>query len=84
MGQPFILGGDWNVAPEMLVASGWPSAVGGSIVTTGAYTCRSSGSSSTWSCLDYFVVSAGFLHSVKNCRRQEDCSTAPHWAVNME
>eukprot|EP00959_Pyramimonas_sp_CCMP1952_P322917 6757043-Pyramimonas_sp.AAC.1 len=52
MGQPFVLGGDWGMPPETLIASGWPAAVGGSVVCTGSYSRRGSGTSSSWHCLD--------------------------------
>ncbi len=54
---PWILGGDWNVTPEALAASGWLSLVGGQVVAPAAATCNGK-------VYDYFVISDAFKHAV--------------------
>ncbi len=54
---PWVLGGDFNMTPAMLGATGWLGLVRGVVVAPQAATCGSR-------CLDYFVVSGNFAHVV--------------------
>jgi hypothetical protein len=48
---PWILGGDWNIEPSELLATGWLKTVGGLIVASAAPTCHIRK-------YDFFVVSS--------------------------
>ena len=36
---PWVIGGDWNITPETLQASGWLDVVGGKVVAPTLATC---------------------------------------------
>eukprot|EP00973_Karenia_brevis_P056173 7811667-Karenia_brevis.AAC.1 len=54
-GEAWVAGGDWNMSPHELMASGWLTQVSGEIVASSDITCTSGHGD----VLDYFVVSAG-------------------------
>ena len=60
---PFILGGDFNVPPEVLTASGWLNGVHGRLQAPWGGTCRSA--EGRWSTIDYFVVSRQLIRAVE-------------------
>eukprot|EP00969_Alexandrium_andersonii_P131621 5819804-Alexandrium_andersonii.AAC.1 len=53
---PFLLAGDWNMSPDVLCDSGWPSAVGVQFVESGlGYTCIPGGGGANH--IDYVFAS---------------------------
>jgi len=54
LGIPFIVGGDWQVHPQVLERSGWPAAISASVVCSGQNTYKA-GQAETE--MDYFLVS---------------------------
>ena len=73
---PWLLGGDWNMAPSTLQSSGWLSIVDGVVVATALPTCNSS-------VYDYFVVSRGLLPAVVGIQRIDDAGLCPHWPTRL-
>jgi exonuclease III len=68
---PWIIGGDWNVSPDTLRKSNWPSIVGGHIHAPLAPTCYNS-------TYDYFVVSKDINPAVAGVCRLSDGGCVPH------
>ena len=54
---PWIVGGDWNMPPQLLLQSGWLEIVQGVIVAPDPPTCNDS-------VYDYFVVHWSLAHAV--------------------
>ena len=73
---PWLIGGDWNVPPAALLATGWLALVGGVIVAQDAPTCGSN-------VYDYFVVAQGLLPAVAGILRLEDAGLNPHWPCRL-
>jgi len=73
---PWIVGGDWNVPPAALLASGWLALVGGVLVAQEDPTCGANN-------YDYFVVAKGLLPSIAGIQRLDDCGLHPHWPVRL-
>ncbi len=73
---PWVLGGDWNVTPEALAASGWLALVNGTVIAPPTPTCNGS-------VYDYFVVSAKFKQAVVGAAVIEDAQFNPHSAVRL-
>ncbi len=73
---PWIVGGDWNIPPEVLAAARWPETVGGKIFATGLPTCNES-------TYDFFVVHHSLAHAVVGVQRLEDGGFTPHWATRL-
>ena len=73
---PWIIGGDWNLTPEILTASRWPQIVGGAVAATSLVTCNSS-------TYDFFVVARTLSHAVVGVQRLEDGGMNPHWAARL-
>jgi hypothetical protein len=73
---PWVLGGDWNVAPAALLATGWLELVGGVIITQDSPTCGSN-------VYDYFVVKQGFAAAVAGIQRVDDAGLNPHWPCRL-
>ena len=67
----WIIGGDWNMAPETLQASGWLELVKGVIHRPCAATCKSSE-------YDYFVSSRGISNAVEGVAIVADGGCKPH------
>ncbi len=73
---PWVLGGDWNVTPEALAASGWLALVDGTVIAPPTPTCNGS-------VYDYFVVSTKFKQAVVGAAVIEDAQFNPHSAVRL-
>jgi len=73
---PWILGGDWNVSPEVLLGSNWLSVVGGVVVAPKTPTCNKH-------VYDFFVVSEGLLPAVRGVIRVADAGLNPHSPVRL-
>jgi hypothetical protein len=72
----WILGGDWNLSPEVLRASKWLDMVGGVVFATPLPTCNDS-------TYDYFVVHRSLAHSVVGVQKIEDGGCNPHWQSRL-
>eukprot|EP00971_Amphidinium_carterae_P039893 782860-Amphidinium_carterae.1 len=57
--RPFIIGGDWNAAPEVLRELGFEAHTNSTILRPTDPTCHHSGTTSTWR--DYFLVSQALV-----------------------
>ncbi len=73
---PWVLGGDFNMTPAVLGATGWLGLVRGVVVAPQAATCGTR-------CLDYFVVSANFAHVVAGIAVVGDAPFKPHSPVRI-
>ena len=73
---PWIIGGDWNMAPQVLERTQFVNMVRGVVVAPSAPTCNAS-------VYDYFVVSEGLLPAVAGVARIEDAGLNPHWPVRL-
>ena len=73
---PWIIMGDWNMAPEVLQASGWVDEICGKAVCPGVPTCKKS-------IIDYFVVDRRLMHAVLYVKRMEGFGSRPHYPVRM-
>eukprot|EP00959_Pyramimonas_sp_CCMP1952_P300650 6288828-Pyramimonas_sp.AAC.1 len=62
---PFLIGGDWNAPPALLVRLGWASKLRGRIIAPASPTCTSG--KREWRTLDYFVISDALALSVVSC-----------------
>ena len=72
----WVLGGDWNMSPELLRASKWLDIVEGTIFATSLPTCNDS-------TYDYFVVHRSLVHAVVGVQRFEDGGCNPHWQSRL-
>ena len=76
LNKPWIIGGDFNMSPEDLSASGWPAMVRGKVCAPLHNTCYSNR-------YDYFIVSeslAGAVHATQNI---QDTGTFPHTGTRI-
>eukprot|EP00973_Karenia_brevis_P021664 2980076-Karenia_brevis.AAC.1 len=73
---PWIVGGDWNISPQLLAQSGWLQMVQGTIVATTLPTCNAS-------VYDYFVVHNSLSHAVVGVQRISDGGLNPHWPSRL-
>ncbi len=73
---PWLVGADWNITPEALLATGWLDLVDGVVVAPMGATCNSS-------CIDYFVVSRSFVHAVQGVSLISNADFHPHKAVRI-
>ena len=73
---PWVIGGDWNMPPHTLAASGWLDMVGGLVVATTLPTCNES-------VYDYFVVQRSIAHAVVGVQPLSDGGLNPHWPTRL-
>ena len=73
---PWIVAGDFNVTPDVLQSSGWPSLVCGVVHAPCTATCNGK-------VYDYFVASASLSSAVAKVRVVGDGATKPHSAVRL-
>ena len=73
---PWVIGGDWNLAPAVLAASNWLNIVDGVIFATEQPTCGDN-------VYDYFVVHKSLAHAVAGVQRIEDGGLRPHWPTRL-
>ena len=73
---PWIIGGDWNITPELLLSTNWLSMVHGTIVAPRAPTCHGA-------VYDFFVVADGLIPSVAGVSRVDDAGLHPHWPTRL-
>lgn len=82
IGLPYILSGDWNVAPAVLIASGWPAAIQGTVVAPDQPTYRSGPASDV---KDFFVVDDRLCaaEAVVSCQTRPTDTIAKHDPVEL-
>ena len=68
---PWVIGGDWNMNPQVLAASGWLALVDGVIHAPEQPTCNNN-------TYDYYVVSKAFSSAVAGVLQVEDAGLQPH------
>ncbi len=73
---PWVVGGDWNLTPDILMASNWPAMVGGRVRATTLATCHSS-------VYDFFVIDKSIDFAVAGVQRLSDGAMYPHWASRL-
>ena len=73
---PWLVGGDFNLTPDMLRASGWLSLVNGTVHAPGVATCKGRE-------IDFFVTSASLSPAVVAVVLIEDSDTSHHSAVRL-
>ena len=78
---PFVVGGDWNMPPEALAATGMAPRLRACIVRTGA-TTYTSGETETE--IDYFLISGGIKAAVESVRVLDGAPIAKHSPVLLQ
>ena len=73
---PWIIGGDWNLTPEVLAESGWLRVVGGFIVAPQLPTCNGK-------VYDFWVVCNGMRPAIAGIQRIDDAGLAPHYPTRL-
>ena len=76
--QLLIAGGDWNVEPGDISASGFPRQARVAVVCTGEVTCRSALASSEY---DFFVLSQSAARLLKTVQVSRNANITPHSPV---
>ncbi|CAK0842652.1 unnamed protein product, partial [Prorocentrum cordatum] len=81
-GHQAILGGDWNMSPEVLLKSGFPEKLEGSLIKpAGSGTCRSLGGLNF---LDYFVCTGGIAKGIQSTSIVQVAQLTPHKPVHLQ
>ena len=78
LGLPFIIGGDWQVSPQMLLESQFPHRLAADIVAAEGPTNLRAGSS-----LDYFLVARVIRAAVVDVEVRADLFLSPHAPVML-
>ena len=73
---PWIIGGDWNMSPQILESTNFTAMVRGVIVAPAAPTCNGA-------VYDYFVISEGLQPCVAGVARVDDAGLNPHWPARI-
>ena len=73
---PWVIGGDWNISPQLLESCGWLDVIHGKIVATPLPTCNGS-------TYDFFVVSRSIAHAVVGVSRIDDAGFKPHFPSRL-
>ena len=74
--EPFLIGADWNVEPEVLLASRWVDQIGGVLLASDSPTCGTSE-------YDYFVASSFLSHRAEEPAACFDTPVGTHSCVLM-
>ncbi|CAK0881295.1 unnamed protein product, partial [Prorocentrum cordatum] len=81
-GHQAILGGDWNMAPELLLESGFPEKLEGSLIKpSGSGTCRSLGGLNF---LDCFVCTGGIAKGIQEASIVHVAHLSPHKPAHLQ
>ena len=80
-GRPYIVGGDWNFDPDVMVQSGWPQFLGATVVSAHGNTYESGDSKSS---IDWFLVENFRMSCFKRCYTIDDTSVKKHKVVILE
>ena len=83
LNRPFVVGGDFNMSPSELKDSGWVQAIGGAVISPGAWTCRKGKDEVDGSEIDFFVVD-GQLAPWATSYPVDCLSTRPHRGIMLE
>ena len=78
---PFVVGGDWNMAPMVLASSGIPDALSAKIVHPVTYTYHSGDAASV---LDFFLVSGILAPAVVECKAYDGSPVSKHSPVRFK
>jgi len=73
---PWVIGGDWNFTPKVLINSKWLDMVKGVVVAPTAPTCHSS-------VYDFFVVCQALAPAVVAILRLDDAGLFPHFPARI-
>jgi len=73
---PWIISGDWNVNPDVLIGSGFLARVNGVVVAPANPTCNDN-------TYDYFVVCRSLSHAVVGAQRVDGIGFTPHRPVRL-
>ena len=79
--RPFLIGGDFQMEPHQLEATGWPRRLAASVV---APLQAQPTSCTSGRMIDYFVISSDLLPLVGNCYVVQEARTSPHRPVRLE
>lgn len=85
-GRPFIVGGDWQMTAQELLATGWCDLFGAVVVAptgSGIPSCRGFGGQQGRT-IDFFVVAKALRHLVADCSVVEEACTGRHRPVRLE
>ena len=85
-GRPFIVGGDWQMTAQELIATGWCDLYGAVVVAppeSGVPSCKGFGGQQGRT-IDFFVVAKAVVHLVSGCSVVEEASTGRHRPVRLE
>ena len=73
---PWVAGGDWNLPPEVLLATNWVKLVKGNLQAPQLPTCNAA-------TYDYFVVSGSLSHAIHGIQRVDGVGMHPHSPVRL-
>ena len=79
--RPFIVGGDFQMQPREMEATGWPQRLAAAVVSP---LQEWPASCSSGRMLDFFAVSADLLPLVKDCSIVQEARTSPHRPVRLQ
>ena len=80
LNMPFIMVGDWNMEPPVLLQSGWVQEVGGTILVPQVpFTC----SKASGALLDFVVASAQALHLIQSIEVDAAGTWRPHSGLRI-
>ncbi len=79
LGLPFVIGGDWQVAPSVVAASGLPHLLNGVICAPNCATNAVSGTT-----IDFFLISKSMAAQGWDITVDQDCVFSPHKAVMLD
>ncbi|CAK0850212.1 unnamed protein product, partial [Prorocentrum cordatum] len=82
-GLPFVMGGEFNMVPEVFLDNGIPELLRGSLVSAPGDRGSLTGPNGTKH-YDYFLVSGGLSKCVKEVSLVEEAATYPHLPVCLE
>ena len=68
---PWVVGGDWNIEPELLQSSGWARFLRGQLFVPKGPTCGDRR-------YDYFLTSTSLAHAVAGAQNISDIGGRPH------
>ena len=73
---PWVIGGDWNLSPQVLADSKWLQIVDGVVFATQLDTCNDN-------VYDFFVVHRSIAQAVVGVQRLQDGNLNPHWVTRL-
>ena len=82
LGIPYVMGGDWNLTPQQIIATEWINTIDGQVIAPEDPTCRPT-PSHTGKIIDYFIVSQWLAPLVLSIAIDKEDVYRPHCAVVM-